>query len=192
MGEKLLKSSLNIIILFLKNHVLISFKIFLSFFKLFNLCDPSLGSLEDISQVQIYCANLNSVVFLRPSSVAIYSLNETYILYFILLVSYSFLSPSFSVFYFRPVCLFSSFFLCVYSIFSFSLFLFPCLLSTFFNHLVLILASNYCMFFSFFFILSINLCYLFPFSLAVFFIRYELVSFFRVQHKLCGVFSFLT
>ena len=44
-----------------------------------NLCDLSLGSLEDISPAQIYRADLNSVVFFLLSFVAVYSLNETYI-----------------------------------------------------------------------------------------------------------------
>ena len=42
-------------------------------------CDPSLGSLEDISPAQIYRADLTSVVFFLLSFVAIYSLNVTYI-----------------------------------------------------------------------------------------------------------------
>ena len=44
-----------------------------------NLCDLSLGSLENISPAQIYLADLNSAVFFLLSFVAVYSLNETYI-----------------------------------------------------------------------------------------------------------------
>ena len=43
-------------------------------------CDPSLGSLEDISPAQIYRSDLTSVVFFLLSFIAIYSLNVTYFL----------------------------------------------------------------------------------------------------------------
>ena len=60
-------------------------------------CDPSLGSLEDISPAQIYCADLTSVVFFFLSFVAICSLNETH--FFILVSSDPILfSLSFPVF----------------------------------------------------------------------------------------------
>lgn len=50
-------------------------------------CDPSLGTLVDISPAQVYCANFNSTVFFLPAFNVIYSLNETYI-FFILVFSY--------------------------------------------------------------------------------------------------------
>ena len=95
-----------------------------------NLCDLSLGSLEDISPAQIYRADLNSVVFFLLSFVAIYSLNETYfsILVFsdpILFSLFLFLCSTFPVFYFLS---FSSVFLCISSTFSFCL---SCLSFTF-------------------------------------------------------------
>ena len=71
-----------------------------------NPCHHSLGSLEDISPAQMYCANLNSAVSFLPSFAVICSLNETYI-FFILVFSYPILFCLFffSVFYFPSVCL---------------------------------------------------------------------------------------
>ena len=96
-----------------------------------NLCDPSLASLEDISPAQIHRADLTSVFFFLLSSVAIYSLNETHtLLHFSLFRSYSFqsffscvlLSLS-STSYLSPLSFFAypqlslSFFLCLSSTF---------------------------------------------------------------------------
>ena len=69
-----------------------------------DLCDPSLGFLEDISPAQIYRADLTSVVFFPLSFVAIYSVNETYISSFqffqILFFSvFLFLCSTFPLFY---------------------------------------------------------------------------------------------
>ena len=83
--------------------------------KICDSCDLSLGSLEDISPAQIYCADFNSVVFFLLSFVVMYSLNETYI-FFILVFILSF----------SYICL------CISSTFSFSFCLFRCLSSTFF------------------------------------------------------------
>ena len=79
---------------------------------------------------------------------------------------------------------FSAYFSTFFYLFCFSYFV---LFSTLFNYLVLILDFNYCNF-SLIFIISINICYVFPFSLVVFFTKCELLSFFSFQHMLCGVF----
>ena len=79
---------------------------------------------------------------------------------------------------------FSAYFSTFFFLFCFSYFV---LFSTLFNYLVLILDFNYCNF-SLIFIISINICYVFPFSLVVFFTKCELLSFFSFQHMLCGVF----
>ena len=79
---------------------------------------------------------------------------------------------------------FSAYFSIFFFLFCFSYFV---LFSTLFNYLVLILDFNYCNF-SLIFIISINICYVFPFSLVVFFTKCELLSFFSFQHMLCGVF----
>ena len=110
-------------------------------------CDPSLGTLVDISPAQVYCANFNSTVFFLPTFIVIYSLNETYI-FFILVFSYpillclflssnsslsvfllclslsilyflfSPLSLSLSVFYFLPLLVFCYIFLTTFFFFS--------------------------------------------------------------------------
>ena len=118
-----------------------------------NLCDASLGSVEDISRAQIYRVHLNSVVFFLLSFTAIYSLNEKYISSFysfqILFFSVCFLSCvllslssifylsllslSLSLFYFISCCLLSFFsdFICLLSNFSFCFYPFLCLLLSF-------------------------------------------------------------
>ena len=63
---------------------------------------------------------------------------------------------------------------------------------TLFNYLVPILDFNYCMFSLLLILFSINLCYLFPFSLAAFFTKCEFLSFFSFQHMLGSVFWFYT
>ena len=76
----------------------------------------------------------------------------------------------FCIFYLSIFCLP---FLLIFLLFSFSFFSYFALFSTLFNYLVLILGFNYCKF-SLLFVFSINLCYLFPFSLTVFFTKCEL------------------
>ena len=97
-----------------------------------------------ISPAQIYCADLNSVVFFLLSFVVIYSLNKTYslilvfsdpILFYLLL----FLCTTFPAFYFLS---FSSVCLCISSTFSF----FTCLLLSF------LLSSIFLLWFSLFII----------------------------------------
>ena len=85
------------------------------------------------------------------------------------------------------VCLFCLFFY-TFFLFCFSYFV---LFSTLFDYLVLVLDFNYYKF-SLLFIFSINLCYLSPFSFAVFFTKFELFIFLTFQHMLCGVFWFFT
>ena len=65
-------------------------------------CNPSLGSLEDISPAQIYRADLTSVVSSFFPSILLFSV-------------FLFLCSTFPVFYFLP---FSSVFLCISSTFS--------------------------------------------------------------------------
>ena len=86
---------------------------------------PSFGSFEAISPAQIYCANLNSSVFFLLSFVVMHFLNEAFIfLYFILSVSYSFHSLSFTVLYlFFIIILLLVFFSCPSFTFNFLLFL---------------------------------------------------------------------
>ena len=93
--------------------------------------------------------------------------------YYISELSTNQLPPAFSAY-------FSTFFF-------FFFFFYSVRFSTLFN--VLVLDFNYCKL-SFFF--SINLCYLFPLSLAIFFTKCELFSFFTLQHMLCSVFWFCT
>ena len=169
---------------------------------------PFFWSFEAISPAQIYCANLNSSVFFLLSFVVMHFLNEAYIfLYFILSVAYFILflllSSTFpifpsvylvfyyyfiisifflSFFYFQFLA-FSAYFSIFFFIVCFSFILFPIL----FNYLVLIILELNCCNFSLF-SFSINLYYLFSFSLAVFFTKCELVSFFTFQHMLCSVF----
>ena len=50
-------------------------------------CNPSLGSLEDISPAQVYHADLNSVVFFLLSFVVIYS----YVIYYIVIYTNTYL-----------------------------------------------------------------------------------------------------
>ena len=66
--------------------------------------------------------------------------------------------------------------LLIFLLFSSSFYILFCSFSTLFNCLLLILDVNYCKFSLFIF--SINLCYLFPFSLTVFFTKCELFNFF--------------
>ena len=175
---------------------------------------PFFWSFEAISPAQIYCANLNSSVFFLLSFVVMHFLNEAFIfLYFILSVAYFILflllSSTFplsifpsvylvfyyyfiisifflSFFYFQFLA-FSAYFSIFFFIVCFSFILFPIL----FNYLVLIILELNCCNFSLF-SFSINLYYLFSFSLAVFFTKCELVSFFTFQHMLCSVFWFFT
>ena len=102
-----------------------SLNIFIFRFPNCDPCDPSLGSLENISPAQIYRADLTSVVFFFLSFVAIYFVNETYISSFqsfqILFFSvFLFLSYNFPIFYFLS---FSSVFLCISPTFYFCLYL---------------------------------------------------------------------
>ena len=94
-------------------------------------CDPfhpSLGSFEDTSLAQIYCVNLNSVIFFFPSFVITYSLFSLFQSFCILFFSVSFLSC-----FLFPLCLpSSSVFLWISSSLSFSFCLLLCLTTTFF------------------------------------------------------------
>ena len=162
-----------------------------------NLCDLSLGSLEDISPAQIYRADLNSVVFFLLSFVAIYSLNETYfsILVFsdpILFSLFLFLCSVFPVFYFLS---FSSVLLCIFSTFSLLLL---SLSSTFFlaafylsplTFLVYHLVFSFCFylflclllsFLDFFYFHSLPVFYYIP--LTIFFIFLRIRVFFYYYH----------
>ena len=71
-------------------------------------CDPSLGSLGDISPAQIYCADLNSVIFFLLPFIVLYFLNKTYISLSIFEYPKFSLSPS------AFLCLCSTFFLAVF------------------------------------------------------------------------------
>ena len=126
------KVVLAVLRLYLFRYPLFSFQICYPSFSLFSPCDPLLGSLEDISPAQIYCADLISAIFFLLSFVAIYSLNETYISSFqsfqILLFSdFLFLCCTFPVFY---ILSFTSVFLLL------SLSVFLVCLSYFFFHLL--------------------------------------------------------
>ena len=104
------------------------------------------------------------------------------VFYYYFIISIFFLS----FFYFQFLA-FSAYFSIFFFIVCFSFILFPIL----FNYLVLIILELNCCNFSLF-SFSINLYYLFSFSLAVFFTKCELVSFFTFQHMLCSVFWFFT
>ena len=169
-------------------------------------CDPSFGSLEDISPAQIYRADLNSVVFFLLSFVAIYSLNETYfsILVFsdpILFSLFLFLCSVFPVFYFLS---FSSILLCIFSTFSLLLL---SLSSTFFlaasylsalTFLVYHLVFSFCFylflclllsFLDFFYFHSLPVFYYIP--LTIFFIFLRIRVFFLLLSFLSFCSSFL-
>ena len=110
---------------------------------------------------------------------------------FVFFYYYKFYPPVllFCIFHLSIFCMpFRLIFLYFYIFFYFSLLLFYFVLfSTLFNYLVLILDFNYCKF-SLLFIFSMDLCYFFLFSLAVFFTKLELFSFFTLQPMLCSVF----
>ena len=101
--------------------------------------------------------------------------------------------------FYLPVLLFCIFylsifcrpFLLIFLLFFVLFYFYFALFFTLFNYLVLILDFNHWKS-SLHFIFCINLCYLFPFSLTVFFTKCELFSFFTFQYMLCSVFWFLT
>ena len=139
----------------------------------------------------ILCLSSTFSVSLSLSSIFLFSF-----IILLLLFSLSFHVNVFYCHYYPPVLLFRVFYLSLFCLpfllistffflFFFSYFV---LFSILFNYLVLILDFSYCKSSLFFLIFSINLYYLYPFSLSVFFTKRELFSFFTFQHMLCGVF----
>ena len=149
----------------------------------FDPCDPSLGSLEDISPAQIYHADLTSVIFFLLYFVAIYSLNVGNIHFFILVFSDPTLfSLSFPVSYFLCLLL-STFLLCLslHMLYLLSLCL-SCLPFTFF------FATLYLSPLTFFLCLPPNFSFCFYLSLSsTFFLCFILLPFFA-----CLLFHSLT
>ena len=172
----------------------------------FSPCDPSLGSLEDISPAQIYLSNLNAVFFFLSCLVTIYPPNKTHIL--VILV---FRILLFSVFFLVFLLLsplpvfFSTFPLCVslsilYSIFlllslylSFFYFL-SCLSSTFFfSFCFLSLPYLYYIFLSFLLSFFGCVCVLFFCPSVLYFLLFNILSVFSSflpSYFFCFVFQF--
>ena len=182
---------LSFFLLCLSLHISNSISPYVSFFA----CSLSFSSdLLCLSSIFSFCFYLSLFVFSFPCR-----FSSTFFLYLSSVTFHLLFSLSFWVyaFYYYPSVLlflhflpfiflsaFSAYFSTFFYLFCFSYFV---LFSTLFNYLVLILDFNYCNF-SLIFIISINICYVFPFSLVVFFTKCELLSFFSFQHMLCGVF----
>ena len=169
--------------------------ILLSAFYFLSSCIPSFSSdffypLLFLSSLAFFCLSSTNFLafFCFLSFPVFYYIPFTLLFIFLHVCVLLLLSSCASFPYFLPLSAFSAYFSICFFLIRFSYFVFS---STLFNHLVLILDFNYSNF-SLLFIFSINLCYLFPFSLAVFFTKCGRFSFFRFQHMLCGVFWFFT